>query len=135
MERSHCALRPAERESRHPARERGLAGPFVPGRYHGDLRCAQWRTTHRIARDHSSRREGTAVNASHARGFTLVELLVALTLFALLATVLSGALRLVGRSWEGGEAKVAQLDEMRQAQTLLRSQIASLFPQRMPKAV
>jgi len=74
------------------------------------------------------------VNASHARGFTLVELLVALTLFALLATVLSGALRLVGRSWEGGEAKVAQLDEMRQAQALLRSQIASLFPQRMPKA-
>lgn len=73
--------------------------------------------------------------AARVRGFTLVELLVALTLFALLASVLSGALRLVGRSWQGGETKVSQVDEMRQAQLVLRAQIGSALPQRMPKAV
>lgn len=73
-------------------------------------------------------------SASRVHGFTLVELLVALTLFALLATVLSGALRLVGRSWQGGETKVSQVDEMRQAQMVLRAQLAAALPQRMAKA-
>lgn len=72
---------------------------------------------------------------SSARGFTLVELLVALTLLALLAAVLSGSLRLVGRSWQGGENKVMQVDEMRQTQAFLRAQIASALPKRLPKGV
>ncbi|MDQ6621754.1 MAG: prepilin-type N-terminal cleavage/methylation domain-containing protein [Pseudomonadota bacterium] len=68
-------------------------------------------------------------------GFTLIEVLVALTLFALLAGILAGSLRLVGRSWQGGETKVAQVDEMRQTQSFLRAQIVSALPKRMPKAV
>ncbi|HZQ59865.1 MAG TPA: prepilin-type N-terminal cleavage/methylation domain-containing protein [Casimicrobiaceae bacterium] len=70
-----------------------------------------------------------------ASGFTLVELLVALTLLALLSAVLSGSLRLAGRSWQGGEARAAQVDEMRQTQAFLREQIASALPKRMAKAV
>jgi len=69
------------------------------------------------------------------RGFTLVELLVALTLLALLSAVLSGSLQLAGRSWQGGDARAAQVDEMRQTQTFLRAQFASALPKRMAKAV
>ncbi len=71
--------------------------------------------------------------ASPAGGFTLIELLVALTLFALMASVLMGSLRLAGRSWEGGEAKVEQVSEMRQTQTFLRTQIAEMYPKHMRK--
>ena len=69
------------------------------------------------------------------RGFTLLELLIALTLFALMASVLFGSLRLAARSWDGGEAKVAQVAEMRQTESFLRAQIASTLPKRMTKAV
>ena len=40
------------------------------------------------------------------RGFTLLELTIALTLLALLSAVLFGSLRLAGRSTDSGEAKV-----------------------------
>ena len=56
------------------------------------------------------------MTAAGARGFTLVEILVALTLFALMGSVLMGSLRLAGRSWDTGEAKIAQVSEMRQTQ-------------------
>ncbi|MEP7206406.1 MAG: prepilin-type N-terminal cleavage/methylation domain-containing protein [Casimicrobiaceae bacterium] len=68
-------------------------------------------------------------------GFTLVELLVALTLLALIAAVLFGSLRLAGRSWEGGENKVREVGDMRQTETFLRRQIAGALPKRMVKAV
>lgn len=70
-----------------------------------------------------------------ARGFTLVELLVALTLLGLIAAVMFGSLRLAGRSWDGGEAKAAEVAEMRQTQQFLRTQITSALPKRMLKAV
>jgi general secretion pathway protein J len=66
-------------------------------------------------------------------GFTLIELLVALTLFALMGSVLMGSLRLAGRSWDGGEAKVEQVAEMRQSQNFLRNQIAEMYPKHMRK--
>lgn len=69
------------------------------------------------------------------RGFTLVELTVALVLMAGMAAVLFGSLSLAARSWDAGESKVADVDEMRQAQSYLREQIASLHPQRLRKAV
>ena len=39
------------------------------------------------------------------RGFTLVELLIAIGLLALMSAVLFGALGFAGRSWDAGEAK------------------------------
>jgi len=40
-----------------------------------------------------------------AHGFTLVELLIALTLLALISAVIFGALDLSGRSWDRGEVR------------------------------
>lgn len=68
-----------------------------------------------------------------AGGFTLVELTIALVLMAGMAAILFGSLSLAARSWDGGEAKVGQVSDMRAAQTYLRSQLSAQYPQRMWK--
>jgi len=67
------------------------------------------------------------------RGFTLLELTIALTLLALLSAVLFGSLRLAGRSTDGGEAKVEAAASMRLAQDFLRSNLEAQHPLRMRK--
>mgnify|MGYP001797467684 CR=1 FL=1 len=57
----------------------------------------------------------------HARGFPLVELLIALSLFALMSAVLFGSLRLAGRTWDAGEAKAEATSGMRLAGDYLRT--------------
>jgi general secretion pathway protein J len=69
------------------------------------------------------------------RGFTLLELIIALSLLALMAAVLVGSVSLSARSWDGGEAKAVEISEMRQTQQFLREQISALYPQRVRKAV
>ncbi len=66
-------------------------------------------------------------------GFTLVELIVALVLLALMASVMFGSLSLAARSWDGGEAKVDQVSAMRQTQEFLREQLSAEYPLRMRK--
>lgn len=70
---------------------------------------------------------------ARARGFTLLELVVALTLLALMSSVLYGALGFAGRSWEGGEAKAEAVASMRLAEGFLRRQLESAHPLRMRK--
>ena len=70
-----------------------------------------------------------------ARGFTLLELTIALVLLALMAAMMYGSLSLAGRSWDGGEAKAGQVNEMRQAGEFLRAQLSSQFPLRARKIV
>jgi general secretion pathway protein J len=67
-------------------------------------------------------------------GFTLVELMIALVLMAGMASILFGSLSLAARSWDGGEAKVLQVSDMRTAQTYLRAQLSAQYPQRLWKA-
>jgi general secretion pathway protein J len=73
------------------------------------------------------------VTGADARGFTLLELIVALVLMALMASVLFGSLRLAAHSWDSGEAKAVQVSEMRQTQEFLRAQLSSQYPQRLRK--
>ena len=68
-----------------------------------------------------------------SRGFTLVELMVALALFAILAGILFGSLRLAGRSADAGEEKAQASSGMRLASDYLREQLTSQHPQRMRK--
>ena len=70
-----------------------------------------------------------------ARGFTLLELTIALTLLALLSAVLFGSLRLAGRSTDGGDAKVEAASAMRLAQEFLRTNLEAQHPLRMRKII
>ena len=72
---------------------------------------------------------------SRASGFTLVELTIALVLMAGMSAILFGSLSLAARSWDGGEAKVQQVADMRATQTYLRAQLSAQYPQRLWKAV
>jgi len=69
----------------------------------------------------------------HARGFTLLELMIALVLMALMSAVLAGSLNLAGRSWDAGEGKAEASSGMRLAGDFLRTQLSAQYPQRMRK--
>lgn len=89
-----------------------------PHHRHGEVRCAPGA-------------DNANGNLRGARGFTLVELLIALSLFALMSAVLFGSLRLAGRSWDAGEAKAEANSGMRLAGDYLRTQLSAQHPQRM----
>lgn len=59
-----------------------------------------------------------------AAGFTLVELLVALTLFAILSALLFGGLRFGLRAWEVGGERIDRLATIEPVQNLLRRQLS-----------
>jgi general secretion pathway protein J len=67
------------------------------------------------------------------RGFTLLELVIALMLLALMSGVLYGALGYAGRSWESGEAKAEATASMRLTHQFLRAQLEGQHPLRMRK--
>jgi general secretion pathway protein J len=70
---------------------------------------------------------------ARTRGFTMIELLIALALLALMSAVLAGSLSLAGRSWDAGEAKVEHSASMRVAHEFLRAQIEGQHGQRLKK--
>jgi general secretion pathway protein J len=63
-----------------------------------------------------------------AAGFTLVELLVGLSLLGLISLLLFGGLRFGLRTWEAGGTRLAQTNEIEAAQGLLRRQLAEAQP-------
>jgi general secretion pathway protein J len=69
----------------------------------------------------------------NARGFTMIELMIALVLMALMSAVLFGSLNLAGRSSDAGNAKAETSAGMRLAGDYLRTQLAAQHPQRMRK--
>jgi general secretion pathway protein J len=70
------------------------------------------------------------MNAStpRAAGFTLVELLVGLSLLGLISLLLFGGLRFGLRAWEAGGTRLAQTNEIEAAQGLLRRELAEARP-------
>lgn len=67
------------------------------------------------------------------RGFTMIELMIALVLLALMSAVLFGSLNLAGRSSDAGNAKAEASSGMRLAGDYLRTQLTAQHPQRMRK--
>jgi general secretion pathway protein J len=61
-------------------------------------------------------------------GFTLVELLVTVTLLSLLVLLLFGGMRFGVRAWDGAEAHGRRTDDLRVVQGLLRSEIEQAYP-------
>ncbi len=64
------------------------------------------------------------------RGFTLLEMVIGITLLGLLLTLLYGGLRLATRSWESGETSVATQSRQAAVSAYLRRQIGQIFPLR-----
>ena len=56
-------------------------------------------------------------------GFTLLELLIAMTLMGLVLGLLYGGLRLGARSWDAGEQRAERLNEMQAVHDFIRRQI------------
>jgi general secretion pathway protein J len=75
------------------------------------------------------------MSAPRQGGFTLIELVIALVLMALIAALMFGSLSMAARSWDGGEAKANDVSSMRQTQAFLREQIEAELPLRVKKAV
>ena len=65
-----------------------------------------------------------------SRGFTLLELLVAMLLLGLLTLPLFGSLRLGARTWSAAEAGAARVERLMAGQEALRRQIATALPRR-----
>lgn len=62
------------------------------------------------------------------QGFTLIELVIAMTLMSLILTILFGGLRLAGRSWDAGTARADKSNEMRLVETLVTRTVRQLYP-------
>jgi general secretion pathway protein J len=63
--------------------------------------------------------------ALRTRGFTLLELLVALVVFAALAALVYGTLRVGSRSWESGNERIAAVDNMRLGWTFVHRSLSN----------
>jgi general secretion pathway protein J len=66
-----------------------------------------------------------------ARGFTLLEVLLALSIVAVLMVIVSGGLRIGLTAWQRGEERAAKLDRDRSLLVLLEGALAGAFPYRV----
>lgn len=67
-------------------------------------------------------------NTSACRGFTLLELLVAMLILTLFMTASMGAVRIASKSWAAGQERSDLSEEMRSVSDFLRRQFAQLPP-------
>jgi len=65
------------------------------------------------------------------RGFTLVELIVALTILGLISAALFTALRFSARAWESGETRIADLSDAAAIRQFLRARLRAVLPQEL----
>ena len=68
------------------------------------------------------------------RGFTLIEMLVALALMGMIAVILITSLQLGGHTWQRVMRAAASTEDIAQAQEILRSRLSSLYPDDRPAA-
>jgi len=69
-----------------------------------------------------------------ARGFTLLELLIGLTLLGFLLAVLFGGFRLAAKSWDSIEARLEETSREQMGRALLRRILTQMQPLRWHKA-
>ena len=68
------------------------------------------------------------VNSSHSRGFTLIEVLIALSLLSVMMLMLFAGLRIGAKSWDKGENKLVQVTEMTSVHNFFHNQLAASLP-------
>ncbi|MGI9321463.1 MAG: prepilin-type N-terminal cleavage/methylation domain-containing protein, partial [Thiogranum sp.] len=65
-------------------------------------------------------------------GFTLLEVLVAVVIMAVIMTTAFGTLRLGGRSWEAGVTRASDNERFRTVADLMRRQVSQVIPMTWP---
>lgn len=70
----------------------------------------------------------TSRTGGHDRGFTLLEVLISITLISVLVVIMAGAIRLAYRSIDRGEQKSQYLERLKVCFALLDAQIQSALP-------
>ncbi|CAL1241198.1 prepilin-type N-terminal cleavage/methylation domain-containing protein [Candidatus Methylocalor cossyra] len=61
-------------------------------------------------------------------GFTLLEVLIATTLMAIMMVLLTGSLRIGAASWDAGEERMARASRLAIVENFLRTHLGSLLP-------
>lgn len=69
------------------------------------------------------------------RGFTLLELLIGMTLLGFMLALLFGGFRLAATSWDAVEARLEQTNDEQLARALVRRLLSQMRPMRWKKAV
>jgi general secretion pathway protein J len=69
------------------------------------------------------------------RGFTLIELVLALVLLAAMLAMAWGGFAFALRAWEAGEANGTRTADMRLAESFLRRELTEIFPMRFKDAM
>ncbi len=92
-----------------------------------DVASGQWQDEFRIS-SFEFRFSGFRFPVSDTKGFTLLELLIGMTLMAMLMAALLVGLRLASRAWQQGEARLRQGHAEEERHTFLAEQISSLIP-------
>ncbi|MDR0587574.1 MAG: prepilin-type N-terminal cleavage/methylation domain-containing protein [Burkholderiales bacterium] len=69
----------------------------------------------------------------HSSGFTLLEVMIAMTLLALLSGTLLGIFKMAGKTRDLGESLTDAATMMRSSQTFLRAQLENAYPLRFKK--
>ena len=67
------------------------------------------------------------------KGFTLMELLIAVTILALIAVIIGGSLSLGIRAWERGDVEISASQGLRVTCERLSQRIKSIYPYKMQK--
>lgn len=67
----------------------------------------------------------------NARGFTLLEVLIATTLIGIMMVLLFGSLRIGASAWDSGEHRLDRTGQMLVVQSFLRRHLASAIPWRV----
>lgn len=62
------------------------------------------------------------------KGFTLLELLISITMIGLIALIVTGAVRLGSRSVNGGEKRIESIERLKNSIEIIESQIMSEIP-------
>ena len=65
-----------------------------------------------------------------ARGFTLIELVIALTLLAAMMTMLYSGVSFAMRAWDAGELHARRTVDLRISENFLRRELSEIFPMR-----
>lgn len=68
------------------------------------------------------------INRRLSYGFTLIEVLIAMTLLSVMMTLLFGAMRICADSWEKGESKVADVSEIAAVYSFFQRHLRTAIP-------